>query len=80
MMFVKLSETKSGSIKAETYRKTLGYFDDMTVAEVAAYLVERAEAVGEAVRFVDDLDEPEEVINVERIMIKNRKTTIRDPQ
>jgi hypothetical protein len=67
MMFVKLTKQPDGSIKAETSRQVLGYFED-TAEKVAAYLVDQAEAVGETIRFVDDFEEREEIIDFQRLM------------
>ena len=68
MIFVKLTELEDGSIKAESARAELGYFEEMTAAEVAAYLVERAEQVGETIRFVDEFEEHEEHVDFQRLM------------
>ncbi|HOS95235.1 MAG TPA: hypothetical protein PLD23_03525 [Armatimonadota bacterium] len=68
MMLVKLTEMDDGTVKAETARAVLGFFEDMTVSDVAAFLVKRAEDVGETIRFVDKLDEPTEHIDFQRLM------------
>lgn len=68
MMFVRLTEEPTGSIKAETDRAVIGYFDDMTIEQVTRYLVDRAEAVGEEVRFVDSFQERQETVDFSRLM------------
>jgi len=68
MLFVKLTKQPNGSIKAETDRSVIGYFDDMTVEQVTTYLLERAESTGETIRFVDEFQERQEHIDFQRLM------------
>lgn len=68
MMLVKLTRTEDGAIKAETPRRVIGYFEDMEEHDVAAYLVQQAESIGESVRFVDEFEEREERVDFTRLM------------
>lgn len=73
MMLVKLVEQEDGSIKAETPRKVIGYFEDMTVQEVREYLARRAAEADIAIRFVDDFEVREPPLNVRSLMRGGRR-------
>jgi hypothetical protein len=73
MMLVKLTELEDGSIRAESSRQVIGYFDDMSREDVIEYLVNQAEQVGEQIRFVDELEEREEPVSIRHLMKGKRK-------
>jgi len=68
VLLVKLTRTEDGRIKAETPRRVIGYFSDMDEHDVAAYLVQQAQAIGESIRFVDEFEPQEEHIDYSRLM------------
>lgn len=73
MLLVKLTEMEDGSIKAESSRQVIGYFEDMSREDVIEYLVNQAEEVGEQIRFVDDLPELQETVSIQQLMKGKRK-------
>jgi len=73
MVLIKLTQLDDGSIKAETPRQTIGYFEDITLQEVREYLADQATEVGESVRFVDHFEEREEPLNMKYLMKGKRK-------
>jgi len=69
MLLIKVTELAGGRVIAETPREVLATFEDTTKQKVITYLRQKAEDVGEEIRFVDDFQEDgEERINFERLM------------
>ncbi len=68
MLLVKLTTLEDGSIRAESPNRVLGYFDDMTAAEVRDYLIAQAMQVEERIVFVDEFEQTEERLNLRQLM------------
>jgi hypothetical protein len=68
MILVKLTERDDGTLVAESPKGVIGYFDDMELQELKEYLVAKAAQADETVRFVEDFEEREESVSIERLM------------
>lgn len=73
MLLVKLTTLEDGSIRAESPNRVLGYFDDMTAAEVRDYLIAQAMQVEERIVFVDEFEQTEERLNLRQLMKGKKK-------
>ena len=73
MLLVKLIEKTDGTIVAETRNKgTLGAFRNSTRAEVVQFLTNKANEIGEEIRFVEEFrEQTEEHVNWEKLIRKH---------